>query len=99
MKNLIKKILAFLHIPTDKFLHFCACCGATIVVSACTFFLGKTSSIFCGGLFALGLGLGKEYGDSKSPGNKWDWWDIVADLIGIACGIGIILVIYLIVGR
>ena len=36
--------------------------------------------------FALGASLGKEYGDKMSPGNKWDWKDILADLAGIVAG-------------
>ena len=75
----------------DKLFHFGACFLATIVVSICTFFLGELGSCFSGGLFALGLGIGKEYGDSKSPGNKFDVWDLVADVLGIAAAIGIIL--------
>ena len=35
---------------------------------------------------AVGLGIGKEYGDSKSPVNHWDWWDLLADVVGIAVG-------------
>jgi len=35
---------------------------------------------------AIGLAIGKEYGDSKAPGNKWEWWGILADAIGIAVG-------------
>lgn len=37
-------------------------------------------------LLTVGLALGKEYGDSQSPGNRWDWWDIAADAVGIAIG-------------
>jgi hypothetical protein len=40
-----------------------------------------------GASFALGLGVGKEYGDSACPNNKWDWWDILADVLGIAFGL------------
>jgi len=44
----------------------------------------------------MGTGVGKEYGDAKSPGNKWDWKDILADLVGAAVGIVIGIVIVLI---
>ena len=71
----------------DKVLHFFVCFFATIIISLCTFWLGMVSSLMCGGLFALGLGLGKEYGDSKASGNKWDWLDIVSDLLGIAVAV------------
>jgi len=75
----------------DKVLHFFACLLGTIVAAIATFWMGMWHSITAGALFALGLALGKEYGDSKAPGNKWSWGDILADLIGIAAGIGILV--------
>ena len=98
MKNLLKKILAFFHIPWDKFLHCSVCAGATLIVALGTFFMGKWYSIIAGGLFALGLGLGKEYGDSKASGNKWSWGDVVADCIGIILGGLLLLLVYAIIG-
>ena len=71
----------------DKVLHACVCFIATVIVSIATYWIGETGSILCGALFALGLGLGKEYGDSKASGNKWDWWDILADLVGIGLAV------------
>jgi hypothetical protein len=47
-------------------------------------------------LFGLGLGLGKEFGDMMSPGNKFDFTDLLADLLGLVAGTGIVLVIGLI---
>ena len=35
---------------------------------------------------AVGLALGKKYGDSKAQGNKWSWGDVVADGLGIVVG-------------
>jgi len=75
----------------DKVLHFFVCFFATIGMSIATFWLGMVSSIFCGGFFALGLGLGKEYGDCKAVGNKWDWLDIVADCLGILTAVSVVL--------
>ena len=46
-----------------------------------------------GVLFGLGLGLGKEFGDMMSPGNKFDFSDLLADLLGLAIGTGVVLVI------
>ena len=77
--------------PRDKILHFLVCLGACVAVSLGMFFLGNWSSVCCGLFFALGLGLGKEYGDSKASGNRWDWWDIVADVLGAAAGAGAVL--------
>ena len=35
---------------------------------------------------AVGLAIGKEYGDAHATGNHWCWWDLLADSIGIAIG-------------
>ena len=81
-------------IGQDKFLHAGVCFLATVVVAVSMFFLGEAGAILCGAWFALGLGLGKEYGDSKAQGNRWDWMDIVADAIGILVAVGIVLLVY-----
>ena len=57
-------------IGKDKWLHFGVCAGASVVSP----WLG------------VGLGLGKEYGDSKAVGNRWDWLDILADALGVGVG-------------
>ena len=75
----------------DKLLHAGVCCVASAAVALATFFLGNWPSVCCGLFFALGLGLGKEYGDSKAPGNRWDWWDVVADVVGMIAGAGLVL--------
>lgn len=41
-----------------------------------------TSSILC----SLALGVGKEFGDSVNPNNKWDWKDFGRDLLGAVIG-------------
>ena len=74
-------------IGKDKVAHFFVCFFATIAVSLSCFKLGQLSSILCGVFFALGLGLGKEYGDSKATGNKWSWADILADALGIVVAV------------
>ena len=60
-------------IGEDTWQHFLVCLGASIIDTG----------------FAIGLALGKEYGDSKAIGNKWDWKDILADAIGIVLGTAI----------
>ena len=79
-------------IGNDKFLHAGVCFGFTILVSLATFWLGQLGSIMCGSLFSLGLGIGKEYGDSKAVGNKFDIWDIVADVVGIGLAVVILVI-------
>ena len=58
---------------TDKLYHFLVC----------------TATSFASTELAIGLALGKEYGDKGATGNHWCWWDILADAIGIAVGTGI----------
>jgi len=73
----------------DKAKHFFV--NAVVVISVTLMLLGLgfeaipayTASVF----LAIGLSVGKEYGDSRAKGNKWDWWDICYDAIGIIIGI------------
>ena len=70
-------------IEKDKRQHFWVSAIAAFLMSMLTWFSGNWAAL-CGSLFALGLGLGKEYGDSKSSGDHWSWADIGFDLLGIA---------------
>ena len=54
----------------DKLYHFGVCFGAALIDPK----------------LAIGLALGKEYGDSKAHGNHWCWLDIIADTCGIILG-------------
>jgi hypothetical protein len=70
-----------------------------LIALATTILIGLLSNWCAGGLAglltAMGTGVGKEYGDKINPYNKWDWCDILADLIGTIVGItiGIIIII------
>lgn len=75
----------------DKVLHFFVCFFSTVLISIAMFWMGMWHAVISGALFALGLGLGKEYGDSKASGNKWDWIDIIADLLGIVVAAGTLI--------
>ena len=68
----------------DKLLHFIV--NLIVVLS-----IGWINLPLAIGL-AVGLSVGKEYGDSKAPGNKWDWYDILADAIGIVIGLLLVLI-------
>lgn len=61
----------------DKLYHFAICLIASLYSTE----------------LAIGLGLGKEYGDSKAKGNYWSWADIVADISGLAIGTAIRMLI------
>ena len=57
----------------DKLYHFLVC----------------TATSFASTELAIGLALGKEYGDKGATGNHWCWWDLLADAIGIVVGTGL----------
>ena len=83
-------------ITKDKKLHFTCC---MLIAFATTILIGLLSNWYAGSLAglltAMGTGVGKEYGDKINPYNRWDWYDILADLIGTIVGItiGIIIII------
>lgn len=83
MKETIKRIINKLK-NKDKLLHFIV--NLIVVLS-----IGWINLPLAIGL-AAGLSIGKEYGDSKAPGNKWDWYDILADAIGIVIGLLLVLI-------
>lgn len=35
----------------------------------------------------LGAGLGKEFGDAAAADNRWDWYDVAADAVGVVLGV------------
>jgi hypothetical protein len=77
MKKIIEKIKAFIlnawkwfNGLDDKMKHTIVC------------FIG---SLCFGYGFGLGAGFAAEYKD-KAWGGSWDWWDIVADMVGTIIG-------------
>ena len=83
MKETIKRIISKLK-NKDKLLHFIV--NLIVVLS-----IGWINLPLAIGL-AVGLSVGREYGDSKAPDNKWDWYDILADAIGIVIGLLLVLI-------
>ena len=75
-------------IPEDKFQHALVSTISAFVVSAVFIFMGYYCLIV-GSMFTAGLGLGNEHGDKLATGNRWCWWDLLADLIGVVIGCGI----------
>lgn len=72
----------------DKLYHFAACAIVALVTSFTMLFLHSTYaiSLLSGTLSGIAIGVGKEYGDFKAVGNKWDWYDLLADIIGSVFG-------------
>lgn len=60
----------------DYILHFGVC------------FLSSLTS-YEGAWAAFGASLAAEYKDSVTLGNKWSWWDLFADGLGIAVGVAV----------
>ena len=83
MKEILKKIVNFLK-QSDKLKH--------CLVNLLVMLIAGSINIWLGIGLAVGLSLGKEYGDSKAPDNKWDWYDILADAIGIVIGLLLVLI-------
>lgn len=86
-------------IGKDKFLHFGICAlvafVSVIALSACVriehFVSGnceycKSACILGGFLCGVYLGVGKEYGDKVNPYDGWDWYDLLADILGSFIG-------------
>lgn len=79
-------------IGKDKWLHAIVCFVATVAVGGVMSIFGKGISLSSGILFSCGLGFGKEFGDLLNPNSKWDWMDLIADLVGTAVGTVLLII-------
>lgn len=80
---------------TDKWKHMAVC--ATVAMCAMGLMriihalpiVAVLASLLC----AISIGAGKEYGDYCNPNNRWDWYDLLFDLLGgcVGSAIGILL--------
>ena len=78
-------------IPDDKILHAFICAIATFVSFAyMSLFFSFAPALAASPLLGIGLGVGKEYGDST-----WSWADILADGIGIASAVVLLVLLRL----
>lgn len=75
-------------IQQDHFKHFTVCLAVAFTASSIEAGCGASygQSLISGVIAGGAIGVGKEYGDKCSPGNKWDWSDIVADMAGAVIG-------------
>ena len=69
----------------DKGLH-CFVCAVLILVLLYKF-RWKKHRYLIAALITLALGMGKEFWDMLQPNNSWDWYDLLADVIGISGGL------------
>lgn len=72
----------------DKLIHFGVCMAIAFTAALLVGMAGSNAlgAVAGGVLTAMGAGAGKECGDMMSPTNRWDWWDIAADLCGTVAG-------------
>lgn len=80
---------------TDKLCHFAACLLISLIWGAITCVTNPTvgAMLISAAGAGLGAGFGKEYGDLVAKDNTWDWKDIIADVIGVAVAVLILLII------
>ena len=88
MKSIWASILKVLK-RGDFWLHAGACGIVAVFVSMILVHVSAGNglpAVLGGGMAGFFCGLGKEYGDSRSPGNRWSWLDILGDIVGSAIG-------------
>lgn len=75
-------------IQQDKIKHFTVCLILAFIASTIEAVCGASyvHSMMAGTIAGAAIGVGKEYGDKCAPGNKWDWYDIAADMAGAVIG-------------
>lgn len=75
-------------IDNDKLAHFLVCFAVAGIIATLVAIAGALSFPACvaGFLGSSACGMGKEYGDSRAPGNAWSWGDLAADVAGAAVG-------------
>lgn len=79
-------------IPSDKIKHFAVCMLVSLSVSLLEMLIGARFAQYAIAGFSAGvaIGIGKEYGDHCAAGNKWDWYDLIADTLGAIVGFSIL---------
>lgn len=77
-----------MEIQKDKIKHFLVCLAMAFLASSIEAGCDASyfQSIISGTIAGTAIGIGKEYGDKCTPGNKWDWCDIAADAAGAIIG-------------
>lgn len=73
----------------DFYMHIFMCAIVAVIIATVLVHLsvGRPAPAIVGAFMGtVACGLGKEFGDSRAPGNKWSWTDVTADVIGAAIG-------------
>lgn len=79
----------------DKVEHALVCFLLTTVFGIMAALCGGhlAGALWAGVGTGLGAGLGKEFGDSASGGD-FDWYDVLADVIGVVLGVALLVTAY-----
>lgn len=56
-----------------------ACIGILLLLLSSNFLIATIAAIYCG----LVAAVTKEWSDEVNQNNRWDWYDIIADAVGI----------------
>lgn len=75
-------------ISNDHVVYFMICFAVAFFTSCIESVFGATycQSMIAGLVAGYAIGVGKEYSDSCTPGNKWKWSDIWVDMAGASFG-------------
>lgn len=84
MSNKSKKTNRYLWIQYDKWLHLMA--GYIVTLT-----FGLFDYLLLGITITIILAFAKEIRDHFTPGTRFDWWDVLWTLYGIAPAIGILI--------
>ena len=72
---------------TDKIIHLVCCLIAAILVAVLFGIISSSYiSVLSGFVAAVCLAIGKEMGDYFNPNTKWDWYDLLAGVVGALIG-------------
>lgn len=83
-------------VDKEKIIQIIITITITIIVGVvgCSIF-GIDAGVYSGITAGLSVMVGKEYGDSLSSKNNWNWADILSSCIGVAVGTVICITLYL----
>lgn len=75
-------------IAKDKKIHFSVCAISAVAMMVFMRILSSPLdvAVLSSQICSIFLGVGKEYGDKVNQNNHWDWYDLLADVVGALFG-------------
>jgi uncharacterized protein YfiM (DUF2279 family) len=80
--NLENRISAWFYAHQDKVAHFAIFAVVALAFLLAGLPLGRHGALAISCTATVILGAGKEWRDDRKPGDAWDWWDLLADVLG-----------------